>query len=175
MLLQLQLRPGTPSPTQKYPKTVDQIIALDVPAYVTLAGLKPVLYLLAYQMALVVAFLLGGSLGRFITQLVCRVFRYRPKYLKEIDGSRDYPYYYLYRNKIISLFNKSKGYLYRYRPSVPIVYVYAQKKPFQFHGDKWLNYLRENEGCETHAMETNHWIMNKYASFLTELIRRRLK
>ena len=122
-----------------------------------------------------VAFLLGGFLGKFLTQSVSKYFKYRPKYLNEIDSTRNYPYYYLYRNDILSLFNKSKALLYRYRPSVPIVYIYGTQKPFQFHGDRWLNYLKENEGCEAYGMETGHWIMNKYASFLNELIRRRLK
>lgn len=38
-----------------------------------------------------------------------------------------------------------------------------------------MNYLKENEGCEAHGVDTGHWIMNKYASFLTELIRKRMK
>ena len=60
-------------------------------------------------------------------------------------------------------------------PSVPIVYIYGEKKPFQFHGDKWVHFLREHDKCEIHSLDSGHWIMNKHAKFLTDLILRRLK
>lgn len=46
---------------------------------------------------------------------------------------------------IQSIFNKQKRFLYRYVPSAPVVYVYGKKKPFQFGGEKWSNYLLESE------------------------------
>lgn len=73
---------------------------------------------------------------------MCKFMKYKPKYIGDISGARNYPYYYLYKNKIKSLFDKKKTFLYKYTPSVPIVYLYATKKPFQFHGDKWINFLK---------------------------------
>ncbi len=60
--------------------------------------------------------------------------KYDPKYKGEITASRNYPYFYLYKNKITSIFDKKKNFLYRYIPSVPVVYLYALKKPAMFHG-----------------------------------------
>jgi hypothetical protein len=97
-------------------------------------------------------FLLGGWPGKLLTQGMCKFMKYQPKYLKEINGARNYPYYYLYRNKVLSLLDKKRGFLYQYRPSVPIVYIYGTKKPFQFHGDKWTHYLREHDKCEMHGL-----------------------
>jgi hypothetical protein len=57
-------------------------------------------------MTLIVGFLLGGFIGRFLTQGMCKLMKYNPKYLDDIDGSRNYPYFYVYVNKIKSLFNK---------------------------------------------------------------------
>ena len=87
--------------------------------------MKPVLYVLIYQMILIIAFLVRGLPGRKITQLLSIFMWHQPKYLWDISGAQKYPYYYLYRNKIISLFDKSKAYLRKYRPSVPVVYVYG--------------------------------------------------
>jgi hypothetical protein len=76
-------------------------------------------------MILIFAFLVGGWPGRKITQLLSVFMRHQPKYLWEISGAQNYPYYYLYRNRIVSLFDKSEAYLRKYRPSVPVVYVYG--------------------------------------------------
>lgn len=115
---------------------------MDVPAYVQLTNLKAIIFVLVYQMILITGFLFGGFIGRFLTKGMCKVMKYSPKYIDDIDGSRNYPYFYLYINKIKSVLNKSKSFLYRYKPSVPIVYLYATKKAFSFHGDRWLNYLK---------------------------------
>jgi len=115
---------------------------MDVPAYVQLTSIKALLAVLTYQIILIIGFIFGGFIGRFITQGMCKSMKYRPKYIDDIDGSRNYPYFYLYLNKFRGALDRSKLYLYRYRPSVPIVYIYGTDKPFFFHGDKWLNYLK---------------------------------
>jgi hypothetical protein len=71
-----------------------------------LKSIKAILFVLTYQLLLVTAFILGGWPGKLITQGVAKFMKYEPKYFKEINGSRNYPYYYLYRNKIVGLFNK---------------------------------------------------------------------
>lgn len=59
---------------------MNEIIALDVPAYVQLTKLKQILYVLIYQLFLIVGFLLGGFPGRLITQGMCKFMKYQPKY-----------------------------------------------------------------------------------------------
>ena len=110
-----------------------------------------------------------------MTQSLIKYMKYEPKYKAEITASRNYPYYYLYRNKLLSVFDKKKNFLYRYVPSVPVVYLYATKKPAMFHSEKWFNFLKETEKCEAHAMDCGHWIMNKYGKDLTSIILRRIK
>jgi hypothetical protein len=92
-----------------------------------------------------------------------------------MDGSRNYPYFYFYKNKISGLWDKSSLFLYRYRPSVPVVYLYGKKKPVSFHGRRWENYLLENEKCEIQGFDCGHWIMNKYGQAIVDIIVRRLK
>jgi hypothetical protein len=74
---------------------------------------------------------------------------------------------------ILSIFKKRNELSRPYVPSAPVVYLYASKKPFQFAGEKWNNYLMENARCENHAMDSGHWIMNKHGRFITDLVLRR--
>ena len=130
---------------------------------------------IVYQWILIFAFLIGRLPGRLLCKGVSKFFKYTPKYFDELSGARCYPYFYLWKNMIQGIFDRRKIFLYHYSPSVPVVYVYGKKKPFQFAGEKWNNYLMEHDRCESHGVDCNHWIMNKYNVFLVDLITRRLK
>lgn len=45
-----------------------------------------------------------------------------------------------------------------YRPSVPITYFYAKKKPFQFQGKKWEMMVKKSGGT-IEGIDCGHWIM----------------
>jgi hypothetical protein len=175
MLLRLPLRQGNFYSIQTYPGAFNDIIALDVPAYTELKGILAKIMVVVYQMILALAFLVGGLPGRLLCKGVSKFFKYTPKYFDELSGARCYPYFYLWKNMFQGVLDKQKLFLYRYTPSAPVVYVYGKRKPFQFAGDKWTNYLMEHEGCEIHGMDSGHWIMNKFGLFLTDLVTRRLK
>ena len=116
---------------------------MDVPGVAEVKGLKPVLYVLCYQMYLAIAFLIGGPIGRIMTQKLCGIFRHSPPYLSNISGAQNYPYYYLWKNVVLGGLKLRPRYLKGYKPSVPIVYLYAAKKPFQFDGGKWLSLFNQ--------------------------------
>jgi hypothetical protein len=120
---------------------------MDVPAYVELTTISQILYVMAYQFFLVIAFIIGGPIGRSMTRAFTRIIKHNPPYFEQINASRNYPYFYMFKNKIMSVFKKENGMLYRYVPSVPVVYLYGKKKPFQFHGDRWLNFLKDTPNC----------------------------
>lgn len=157
-----------------YPKYFNQIIVMDVPAYIDLASLSQKLFVIAYQLFLVIAFLIGGPIGRIMTQSLAKIFKHNPPYFDQITGARNYPYYYMFRMRIQMLFNKEKNVLYKYVPSVPVVYLYAKKKPFQFHGERWMKYLTKTPDCEVHGFDGGHWFMKKYNKFIIEVINRRV-
>ena len=140
---------------------------------------KALLFVLAYQIYLATAFLLGGAIGRIMTQKMAAFFRHSPTYFTKISSAQNYPYYYLWKNKLLGGLKLRPNYLRGYRPSVPIVYMYAKNKPFQFHGPKWLRLFNpEDQNCknnEIHEMATGHWIMKKYPKLITDLIIRRIK
>ena len=175
MFLHLPLRQGNKIDIQTFPKTFDEIISLDVAAYTEVTTIRAILMVLAYQWTLLAAFLIGGKIGKFLCQGVSKVFKYKPSYYDELSGSRCYPYFYLWKNMLSSIFNKRKLFLYGYKPSVPVAFIYGKKKPFQLSSRKWENYLLEHERCEIHGVESGHWIMKESTDFLRNLILRRLK
>ena len=161
-----------------YPQYFSQLITMDVPGNVEIKGLKGVLYVVAYQVFLMVAFLIGGTVGKKMTKKMCTIFKHHPNYYERIVSAQNYPYYYMWRNRVLAGLKLKKPYLTRYRPSVPTVYLYAQKKPFQFHGPKWCSLFEgpsKLENYEMHGMDAGHWFMKKYAKFITDLISRRIK
>lgn len=98
---------------------------MDVPAGAEVTTLKAGLYVAAYQLYLTIAFLIGGSIGTFLTQKAVNFFKHDPPYKAAINSSQNYPYYYLWKNMLTTIFNKRKRFLAGYKPSAPIVYMYA--------------------------------------------------
>lgn len=79
---------------------------MDVAAYIELTTLSQKLFVVAYQLFLVIAFLIGGPIGRFMTQALCKLMRHNPPYINQINSSRNYPYFYMFKNKLASAINK---------------------------------------------------------------------
>lgn len=75
---------------------------MDVPGKAEVKGLKPILFVLTYQIYLAVAFLIGGKIGCMMTQKLCTFMKHSPPYYERISGAQNYPYYYLWRNIILS-------------------------------------------------------------------------
>lgn len=78
-------------------------------------------------MYLLFAFLIGGSIGKKMTQGYAKIVGLDPNlpYFRRIDSTRNYPYFYLWKQLIKSIFDKRKGFLYKYVPSVPITFLYG--------------------------------------------------
>lgn len=86
-----------------YPKYFDFIIALDVPAYTEISGgCKGKMFVVAYQSFLVWCFLIGGFIGNGLTRSASRYFKHEPSYIDRIKADRNYPYYYYWKNQILS-------------------------------------------------------------------------
>lgn len=134
-----------------YPKYLSQLITMEIAPYVEVKGLW-VFFMLFYQWYLIIAFLIGGKVGEFMTKKMVAWASYRPRYFDAITADRNYPYYYMWKNLLLKCVGLSTPYLGDYKPSVPVAYLYGSAKPFQFHGKQWSEYLskhRENH-CEIH-------------------------
>lgn len=80
-----------------------------------------------------------------------KLFKHNPEYKDQVHSGQNYPYFYMMRNIVYSALGKEQRLLKGYHPSVPIIYLYAGKKPFQFHGDKWVQEVKKSGG-EVHKM-----------------------
>jgi hypothetical protein len=160
--------------SQKYPKLLKHMIVMEVPAFLELSSIKAKLLFVAYQLWLIVSYLIGGSIGDRMTKYFSKISGHVPKYFAEIKSDRNFPYYYFWRNTLLAPFRKKEDNLDGYVPSVPVTYMFGTHKPAQFHGSKWLNYLKKNNG-EFHSFEAGHWFMKKFKQPVVDIIKRRAR
>ncbi len=154
----------------KHPKYVSEIIALDVAANPPFNPFM-IIFLFIYQLILITAFLIGGSIGKWMTRGFLKCLFYKPPWVNRIDSSWNYPYYMLWKYTL----KTRKGPIEGYEPSCPVVYVAGTKKPFVLHSRKWLDMLAKNPKSEYHLLDFVHWIQIEKPDFLIDLIHRRLK
>ena len=81
--------------------------------------------MVAYQSFLIWCFLIGGFIGGALTRSASKVFKHYPSYLDQIKADRNYPYYYYWKNQLLSRFGKEPRLLKGYTPSVPISYFFG--------------------------------------------------
>lgn len=60
-------------------------------------------------------------------------------------------------------------------PNFPFFYIYATKKPFSFHTEKWLEALRKNASNKVQAFNCSHWVMVDKADEFNESVNNWLK
>ena len=56
-----------------------------------------------------------------------------------------------------------------------MTYLFGTHKPAQFHGPKWLDYLKKTKNCEVHSFEAGHWFMRKFRQPVIDIIKRRAR
>jgi hypothetical protein len=79
---------------------------MDVPGKVEIATITQKLLVLAYQIWLIIAFLIGGRIGKYMTQKFASISNHNPPYFQDISASQNYPYFYAYKNIIMSLLKR---------------------------------------------------------------------
>jgi hypothetical protein len=77
---------------------------MDVPAMLELTSIKAKFLFAAYQLYLIIAFLIGGSIGESMTKKFSKISGHIPPYYNQIKSDMNFPYYYLWRNAILSIF-----------------------------------------------------------------------
>ncbi|KAL4465362.1 hypothetical protein ABPG72_016763 [Tetrahymena utriculariae] len=163
---------------KNYPGYFKQMITLDVAAWLDRSP-KVMKVIITYQFKLALAFIIGFILpfiGNFITDHVVRgYFKYQPVHYKRINYRWNYFYVYFIFNTIVAKFKPQAGYLYQYKPNIPVVFMYGEKKVFYFHSQKWVEYLQNNKGCECFGVQTDHWIPQKQGDLVVSTIKRRLQ
>jgi len=108
---------------------------------------------LGYQLWLALAWKLGGALGTWMTRKMARALGCRTDPAL-ISSQMNYPYAMRWFGAIGGLAHAAQV-----RPACPMLYVYAERKPFMFHSARWLADLAARPHCDVQAFRTGHWVM----------------
>ena len=153
-----------------YPKYITEMVALDSAAHFN--PYHPIIVF--YQLVLVLAFLIGGTIGKFLTHRIMKLFGYWPEWADRVDSSWNYHYYYRWKKIFKAYGNFDKAILPGYKPSCSLTYIYGAKKPMQFFKQAWLDTLAENPKNEVIVAQTGHWIQKDQPELVVNIIKRKL-
>ena len=138
----------------RHPELVARIVGLDVAPDLQ-PTIREALFILAYQIWLLSAFVLGGRVGAWMTRRMAAIAG-SPRQGEALDSSVNYPYLYYWRDLVTG---RASRRLAGYSPEVPVLYVYCEGKPARFHSDAWLELIRSRAGNRVVAFEgSDHWV-----------------
>ncbi len=161
-----------------YPEFVQRFVTMDIGGHFKPKGFRVKLFVLAYQLFLVFAFLLSllPQPIRFIGDFFSRKFAAYAKAPNPslVHGGMNYPYFYMWRAILIKKYRSAL--LLKYRPEKPLLYMYGTRKPFQFHSRGWIKGLEENPHQESFAVKGGeHWFMRNLPEITNAKIRQWLE
>lgn len=142
----------------RYPQLVERVVGVDVGdagsgANVAELGARGKAMVLAYQLWLALAWRMGGGIGDAMSRVMARLLRC-PTDPKTIGAQMAYPY-------AVRWLGAAGGFhgLRVFKPEVPMLFVYGEKKPVMFHSRAWAERVAAQKGNRVIAFPTGHWIM----------------
>ncbi len=141
----------------RYPERVSRLIGIDVgdaysKAFNAGLTLKDKLVIAGYQLPLVAAFRVNGSVGDKLSKIVGKVLG-APAPSKSIHANMGYPYY--------AAWTKAKGGFKNMKPldfTCPYLFVYGTQKPTMFHSEAWLIKIAKKPENQVSGFKTSHWV-----------------
>ena len=149
---------------QAHPGLVHRIAALDVGGHLGRPGVKAALMVVGYQWGLVAAWLAGGlfaPLGNLLARGIGRTVRVPAAQRARIRSRFGYLSFYYWRNLLLP--GKRAGLLAGYRPTCPVLYLWGERKPLQFHSPRWLEIVALSGGRAQGLAGAGHWLMETHA------------
>ena len=146
----------------RHPERVARVVAVDVGDHnsgVLLRewGIKEKLSVLGYQVWLALAWQLARyvspSLGTRMTRAMARWLRC-PSDMAHITYKMNYPYAMQWFGTVGGLKKAAPIQL-----SMPLLYVYGERKPFMFHSTQWLAQVAAKPGSAVQGLPCGHWVM----------------
>jgi pimeloyl-ACP methyl ester carboxylesterase len=139
----------------RYPQLVERVIGVDIGDAGSRRnreelGLRGKLMVLAYQVWLALAWLIGSdTMARWMARAIgC------PTDPRAIGAQMGYPYAMRWLGVAGGL-----GGLKVFKPHCPMLYLYGERKPFMFHSNEWMQRVGSVRGNSVIAFHTGHWIM----------------
>jgi cis-3-alkyl-4-acyloxetan-2-one decarboxylase len=108
---------------------------------------------LGYQLWLAAAWRIGGSLGNRMARWMAARLR-APSAPQDISASQGWPY-------AVQWFGVAGGFgrLRTFSPTVPMLFIYGQRKPMSFHSRNWAERIASRPGSRVLGLSTGHWVM----------------
>ena len=138
---------------ERYPQLVQRIAGLDIAPHVR-PSIGAALAILAYQWWLVAAFLVGGTIGDWMTRRMAAAMG-APAPSSRLTAWMNYPYRNIYLDMVLG---RAADYFDDYWPDIPLLFVYGKRKPFPFHSEEWTAHV-ERTGGRVVGLDSNHWVM----------------
>lgn len=136
----------------RHPELVERVVGVDIGdsgsrQHRKELGARGRFTVLAYQMWLALAWRIGGAIGDAMARWMARRMRC-PTGQKSIHAQMGYPY-------AVRWLGAAGGFgrLRAFKPHVPMLFMYGERKPFMFHSRAWA------ESVGARAFPTGHWIM----------------
>lgn len=138
-----------------HPQRVARIVGVDIGDIGSAEFLKSLswrakLGIAAYQGWLALAYRLPVAAGDAMTRQMARWLG-APARSAQIAAQMNHPY--------VAAWSGGFKTLVRVEPGCPLLYLYGQRKPFQFHAPAWAARVAARPGCAAHGLPTGHWVM----------------
>lgn len=146
----------------RHPERVARVVAVDVGDHNSGALMRQwdvnqKLSVMAYQLWLALAWKLGhafsANLGTRMTRAMARWLRC-PTDPASISHRMNYPYAMQWFGTVGGFKNAAQIKL-----SMPLFFVYGERKPFMFHSSKWLGQVAAAPGSAVLGLPCGHWVM----------------
>jgi len=142
----------------QYPQLVERIVGVDIGDAGSRRnraeiGARGTLMILAYQLWLALAWRIGGSVGNAMARRMARFMRC-PVEPQNIGAQMGYPY----AVRWLGVAGGFRG-LRVFRPEVPMLYFYGERKPFMFQSRAWMELLAGKPANRVLGFPTGHWVM----------------
>lgn len=142
----------------RYPQLVERIVGVDIGdtgsrSHLAELGLRGKLMVAAYQHWLAWAWRISGRTGDAMSRGMARLLRC-PTDPRAIGSQMAYPY-------AVRWLRAAGGFqrLRVFKPEVPMLFIYGDKKPVMFHSRAWAEHLAARPASRVVAIPTGHWIM----------------
>jgi pimeloyl-ACP methyl ester carboxylesterase len=151
------------------PQRIARLVGVDIgdansPDYMRALTAKAKWQIFSYQIWLASAWVLRGALGDRMSRYMARQLRCKVDPAL-IHCNMNYPYFIQWTGT-----HGGYGKRHQVRPDCPTLFLYGIKKPFMFHSEAWVGWLRSKPGNEVHAVKSGHWVMVDQAEQFNQLV-----
>ena len=150
------------------PHRVAKIVGVDIGDKASLKkSIKPgeQCMVLAYQLWLAAAWVIGGRVGDRMTRFMARKARC-PSDPAPIGSHMNYPYFNFWFGGRKSIRAQAQAFV----PACPMLFIYGRRKLFMFHAPDWAAALKRTPGSAVVEFDTGHWVMSQQPDRFNQVV-----